>query len=184
MFGLCSYAVSGELPDEEKVSEAQMGAFFGAMTLRANAFPRETQWSEGERKALTEMWPYLYEKLPREVLFLADPEGTIMGGLSPVGPTFVGSRDADVRLVGALREILVGGHLGFEEVVMLLKDVLPRRGLEAGSLVEVSDALLAAFMICQRMNIETDRELKAYCMAFDNELGQFLSMLFPCLLCQ
>lgn len=163
--------VRRELPDEEKVSEAQMGAFFGAMTLRANAFPRETQWSEGERKALTEMWPYLYEKLPREVLFLADPEGTIMGGLSPVGPTFVGSRDADVRLVGALREILVGGHLGFEEVVMLLKDVLPRRGPEAGSLVEVSDALLAAFMICQRMNIETDRELKAYCMAFDNELG-------------
>jgi hypothetical protein len=29
MFGLISYAVRGELPDEEKVSEAQMGHSLG-----------------------------------------------------------------------------------------------------------------------------------------------------------
>lgn len=162
-------AARGELPKKEKVSKAQMGAFFGAMTLRANCFPTPTQWSEGESKAMNELWPALFNTLPREILFLADPEGTIMGGASPVGPTFAGRTAPDVRLVGALREVLMGGHLGYEEVVMLLKDVLPLR--RSGGLDEVSDALLAAFMICERMNGETDRELKAYCMAFDDELG-------------
>jgi hypothetical protein len=37
-----------------------------------------------------------------------------------------------------------------------------------------SEALLAAFLIGQRMNRETDRELKAYCLAFDDEIGKVL----------
>jgi hypothetical protein len=41
-------AARGELPDSEKVSKAQMGAYFGAMTLRANCFPLPTRWSEAE----------------------------------------------------------------------------------------------------------------------------------------
>lgn len=165
-------AARGELPDSEKVSKAQMGAYFGAMTLRANCFPPPTRWSEGEQKAMAALWPALYKHLPEEVLFLADPEGTIMGGSSHVGPMFSGKSPPDVRLVGALREVLVGGHLGHEEVVMLLKRVLPLQGPKG----DVSDALLAAFMICSRMNGETDRELKAYCMAFDDELGIFFSL--------
>ncbi|KAJ8766878.1 hypothetical protein K2173_009222 [Erythroxylum novogranatense] len=32
-------SVRGELKDEEQVSKAQLGAFFSAMTIRANAFP-------------------------------------------------------------------------------------------------------------------------------------------------
>ncbi|KAL2519588.1 Anthranilate phosphoribosyltransferase [Abeliophyllum distichum] len=32
-------SVKGELKDEEKVSEAQLGAFFAAMTIRVNTFP-------------------------------------------------------------------------------------------------------------------------------------------------
>lgn len=165
-------AARGELPDSEKVSHAQMGAYFGAMTLRANCFPPPTRWSEGEQKAMSTFWPALYRCLPEEVLFLADPEGTIMGGSK--GPLFSGNSPPDVRLVGALREILVGGHLGHEEVVMLLKRVLPLEGPKS----EVSDALLAAFLICARMNGETDRELKAYCMAFDDELGSLMFFFF------
>lgn len=164
-------AARGELPDMEKVSKAQMGAYFGAMTLRANCFPHPTRWSEGEQKAMSEFWPILYKCLPQEVLFLADPEGTIMGGSSQFGPMFSGRTPPDIRLVGALREVLAGGHLGHEEVVMLLKRVLPLQGPGG----DVSDALLAALLICSRMNGETSRELKAYCMAFDDELGTHLS---------
>ncbi len=37
----------GELSPAEQVSEAQMGAFFAAMTLRRN-FPKKTNWSKAE----------------------------------------------------------------------------------------------------------------------------------------
>ncbi|CAO2832582.1 unnamed protein product [Amaranthus hypochondriacus] len=35
----------------------------------------------------------------------------------------------------------------------------------------LSGGLVTAFMIGQRMNNETDRELKAYCLAFDDDVG-------------
>lgn len=160
-------AARGELPDSEKASKAQMGAFFGAMTLRANCFATPTQWSEGERKAMFELWPALCECLPEEVLFLADPEGTIMGGSSNVGPKFSGNSPSDAQLVSGLRKVMTGRHLEKEELTMLLERVLPLQGPKG----DVSDALLAAFMICSRMLGETDRELDAYCMTFDEELG-------------
>ncbi|XP_060185886.1 uncharacterized protein LOC132615320 isoform X2 [Lycium barbarum] len=160
-------SAKGELKDEEPVSKAQLGAFFAAMTIRANAFPEPTQWSEGERRAMNHYWPQLIRVLPEDTIFIADPEGSIMGIGSSIGPQFVGNGTAEMRLVGALREVLAGGHLGYEEVQGVLKDVLP---LKMGS-SSVSESLLSAFMIGQRMNRETDRELKAYCLAFDNELG-------------
>lgn len=159
----------GELKHEE-VSKAQLGAFFAAMTIRANAFPEATQWSEGERRAMSIFWPRLVQVLPQDVIFIADPEGTIMGSCSSVGPHFVGSGTAEMRLVGALREVLAGGHLGYEEVQGVLRNVLPLNP-EDDTSVKVSESLLAAFLIGQRMNRETDRELKAYCLAFDDELG-------------
>ncbi|KAK6116542.1 hypothetical protein DH2020_049648 [Rehmannia glutinosa] len=134
-------SVKGELKDEEEVSNAQLGAFFAAMTIRSNAFPEPTQWSEGERRAMTYFWPHLVRVLPPDIIFLADPEQSIMGVSSSIGPRFVGNGTSEMRLVGALREVLAGGHLGYEEV----------QG--------------------QRMNRETDRELKAYCLAFDEEHG-------------
>ncbi|TVU33525.1 hypothetical protein EJB05_25348, partial [Eragrostis curvula] len=158
----------GELKDEP-VSNAQLGAFFAGMTIRANSFPEATQWSEGERRAMTIFWPRLVQVLPPEVKFIADPEGTIMGANGLTGPRYIGQGTGEMRLVGALREVLAGGHLGYEEVQCVLKDILP-----AGpntNLTVVSEALLAAFLIGQRMNRETDRELKAYCLAFDDELG-------------
>ncbi|KAL5552827.1 hypothetical protein UlMin_040228 [Ulmus minor] len=160
----------GELKDEEEVSKAQLGAFFAAMTIRANAFPEATQWSEGEKRAMDKFWPLLVRALPPDVIFIADPEGSIMGVGSSIGPQFVGSNSREMRLVGALREVLAGGHLGYEEVQGVLRDILP---LEMGDMIPtgVSESLLSAFLIGQRMNRETDRELKAYCLAFDDELG-------------
>lgn len=163
-------SAKGELKDEEQVSKAQLGAFFAAMTIRANAFPESTQWSEGERRAMNHYWPQLVRALPPDIIFIADPEGTIMGAGSSIGPQFVGSITSEMRLVGALREVLAGGHLGYEEVQGVLKDVLPLK-LEDLASHSVSESLLSAFLIGQRMNRETDRELKAYCLAFDNELG-------------
>ncbi|XVF43947.1 hypothetical protein PTKIN_Ptkin02bG0081500 [Pterospermum kingtungense] len=162
--------VRGELKDEESVSKAQLGAFFAGMTIRANAFPEATQWSEGERRAINTFWPLLIRALPPDVIFIADPEGSIMGLGSSVGPQYVGNGMSEMRLVGALREILAGGHLGYEEVQGVLRDVLPLK-LEDGISTGVSESLLSAFLIGQRMNRETDRELKAYCLAFDDELG-------------
>ncbi|XP_010248603.1 PREDICTED: uncharacterized protein LOC104591460 [Nelumbo nucifera] len=158
----------GELKDEEEVSKAQLGAFFAAMTIRANAFPEATQWSEGERRAMDKFWPLLVRALPSDIIFLADPEGSIMG--SSIGPQYIGSGTTEMRMVGALREVLAGGHLGYEEVQGVLRDVIPL-GLDKQESGRVNDALLSAFLIGQRMNIETDRELKAYCLAFDDELG-------------
>ncbi|KAK8564450.1 hypothetical protein V6N13_005325 [Hibiscus sabdariffa] len=163
-------SVRGELKDEDQVSKAQLGAFFAGMTIRANSFPEETQWSEGERHAMNIFWPLLLRALPPDVIFIADPEGSIMGLASSVGPQFIGNGTSEMRLVGALREILAGGHLGYEEVQGVMKDVLPLK-LEDGKSTGISESLLSAFLIGQRMNRETDRELKAHCLAFDDEHG-------------
>lgn len=167
-------SAKGELKDEEKVSDVQLGAFFAGMTIRANAFPEATQWSEGERRAMNTFWPLLVRALPPDVIFIADPEGSTMGVGSSIGPQYVGNGPSEMRLVGDLREVLAGGHLGFEEVQGVLKDVLPLN-LEDKSSGGVSKALISAFLIGQRMNRETDRELKAYCLAFDDELGKCLT---------
>ncbi|KAH7298743.1 hypothetical protein KP509_25G057500 [Ceratopteris richardii] len=159
----------GEISDV--VCGAQLGAFFAAMTIRANSFPSKTQWSDGETKAMKHFWPFLLQVLPADVLFIADPESTLMEGLNSGGDVFTGRGSAEMRLVGALREVLHGSHLGFEEVVGLLRDILPLDQNGDGS-NNVSEALIAAFLIGQRMNGETDRELKAYCLAFDDEIGQ------------
>lgn len=147
------------------------------MTIRANAFPEPTQWSEGERKAMTYYWPYLVRVLPPDIIFLADPEQSIMRVSSSIGPRFVGNGTSEMRLVGALREVLAGGHLGYEEVQGVLRDVLPIDSKDENTAV-VSESLLSAFLIGQRMNRETDRELKAYCLAFDDdENGKLFSTL-------
>lgn len=163
-------SVKGELSDEEPVSKAQLGAFFAGMTIRANAFPEPTQWSEGERRAIIAYWPELVRALPSDVVFIADPEGSLMGLGGSIGPQFTGSNPCEMRLVGALREVLAGGHLGYEEVQGVLRDVLPL-SLRDKESAGVSESLLSAFLIGQRMNRETDRELKAYCLAFDDELS-------------
>ncbi|CAN0906140.1 hypothetical protein LINGRAHAP2_LOCUS24067 [Linum grandiflorum] len=157
----------GELKDEETVSRAQLGAFFAGMTIRALSLLEATQWSEGERRAVTRFWHELVRVLPPDVVFIADPEGSIMSVGNSIGPRFVGNDTTEMRLVGALREVLVGGHIGYEEVQGVLRDVLPLDENENSK-----ESLVSAFLIGQRMNMETDRELKAYCLAFDDELGK------------
>lgn len=127
---------------------------------------------------MTYYWPYLVRVLPPDILFLADPEQSIMRVSSSIGPRFVGNGTSEMRLVGALREVLAGGHLGYEEVQGVLRDVLPL-GSKDGNTPAVSESLLSAFLIGQRMNRETDRELKAYCLAFDDddENGELFSTL-------
>ncbi|XP_047332174.1 anthranilate phosphoribosyltransferase [Impatiens glandulifera] len=161
-------SAKGELQAEEQVSKAQLGGFFAAMTIRANVFPEATQWSEGERRAMQTYWPQLVKVLSPDIIFIADPEGSIMGAGNSIGPQYVGNCYNEMRLVGALREILAGGHIGYEEVQGVLKDVLP---LKSDDKTSASESLLSAFLIGQRMNRETNRELKAYCLAFDGESG-------------
>ncbi|CAI5514660.1 unnamed protein product [Closterium sp. Naga37s-1] len=169
---LRGHDAKGELAPSERVSRAQMGAFFAGMTVRANCFPPPTQWSEGERRALVDMWPALRYHLPRDVLFLADPQGSIFNDALPVGPTFNGhGSEQEAQVVGDLRDILFGVHLGFQETMSLLQNLLPMRGGSEERAEGVSDALVAAYLIAVRMNRETDRELKAFCLAFDQELG-------------
>ncbi|CAI5471474.1 unnamed protein product [Closterium sp. Yama58-4] len=57
------------------------------------------------------------------------------------------------------------------KTMSLLQNLLPMRGGCAEGVGGVSDALVAAYLIAVRMNRETDRELKAFCLAFDQELG-------------
>ncbi|CAA6672486.1 unnamed protein product [Spirodela intermedia] len=94
------------------------------MTIRENAFPEDTQWSEGEARVMKEFWTQLVQVLSPDIIFIADPEGTIIGGSSVV-PQFLGQSTAEMRLVGALREVLTGGHLGFEEAYCLAFDGEP-----------------------------------------------------------
>ncbi|EPS71690.1 hypothetical protein M569_03067, partial [Genlisea aurea] len=161
-------SVKGELRDEEPVSSAQLGAFFTAMTIRSNTFPEPTRWSEGEKRAMSLYWPHLVRVLPPDVIFLADPEGSVMEVSCSIGPQFIGNGTSEMRLVGALREVLAGGHLGYEEVQGVLRDCLPLSSENKGSSPLVNESLLAGFLIGQRMNRETDRELKAYCLTFDD----------------
>lgn len=106
LFSFLASVARGELKDEEEVSKAQLGAFFAAMTIRANAFPEATQWSDGEKRAMSNFWPLLVRALPADVSFIADPEGAIMGVGSSIGPQYVGNSTSEMRLVGALREVL------------------------------------------------------------------------------
>ncbi|PIA29324.1 hypothetical protein AQUCO_06100086v1 [Aquilegia coerulea] len=159
-------SVSGELKEEDEVSKAQLGAFFAAMTIRASSFPESTQWSEGEKRAMSSMWPLLVQVLPPDVIFIANPTGTIMGGSNSIGAQYYGNGNSERRMVSALREVLRGGHLECEDVKGVLRDVLPLEEGKSG----VRDSLLSAFLIGQRMNRETDSELEGYCLAFDDEL--------------
>ena len=86
--------------------------FFAAKTICANAFPEPTQWSEGERRAINAYWPHLVRVLSADIIFVADPEDSIMGTGNSIGPPYVENGTSDMRLVGALREVLAGGHLG------------------------------------------------------------------------
>lgn len=133
-------SAAGELSWRERVSEAQMGAFFAAMTIRTRFGP-ETNWSAAERIAFEARRSAL-EGLPPPILFLLDPQ-----------IPYEGATPEEAIAVESLRTILVGGHLEAARTRQVCEAILSG---------EVAPALQAAVLIGQRMNIETNEEVRGY----------------------
>ena len=131
-------SLKGALPRVEEVSPAQMGAFFAAMSIR-RTFGAQTGWSAAEVEAF-DRYGDAFSKMPDDLRFLLG-----------MAPDFAGAGEA--RMVAALRPVLQGGHLCYEEV---------RGALGAMLAGEVRPSLMAAFLIGQRMNIEDEEEIRAH----------------------
>ncbi|MDA0747549.1 MAG: hypothetical protein O2954_13595 [bacterium] len=129
-----------ELPIEQQVSSAQMGAFFAAMTLR-KSYPPETGWSPAETEAFKTYGPDLETLLPAEISFLLLPSRS-----SPLPNT-------NETLRTSLVPILSGAHLTYSQTRNLCESIL------AG---KIHPALAAAALIGQRMNRETHDEVRGY----------------------
>jgi anthranilate phosphoribosyltransferase len=138
-------SVRGELAPAGAVSEAQMGAFFAAMTIR-RGFPKKTQWSDAEIAAFREYQTELERMMPPEVKFIMNPDG----GYFPANPS-------EEIVVKALNNILCNKHLSTEETRLMGEAVMSD---------DVKPALKAAALIGQRMNLETYDEVRGYLDAF------------------
>ena len=138
-------SLNGELEVNETVSEAQMGAFFVAMTIR-KYFPEATQWSQSETAAFQKYQATLLPKLPTEIQFLINPDQ----GYVPRNLT-------ESVVVSALGKILKAKHLNYSETRQMCMAILTD---------EVKPALKAAALIGQRMNRETYEEVRGYLDAF------------------
>lgn len=134
-------SVKGELPQDQAVSEAQMGAFFAAMTIR-KGFPKKTQWSEAEIAAFDKYRPDLERLMPPEIRFIMQPE---LG--------YAGANPDEAVVVKALEKILRGGHLSYDETRQMGKAILNGK---------VNGALKGAALIGQRMNLEIYEEVRGY----------------------
>jgi anthranilate phosphoribosyltransferase len=138
---LVLHSLRGELPLSERVSEAQMGAFFAAMTLRLG-FGEKTRWSPAEEHAFALYRSELERQLPPSVRFLMDPQGR-----------YEPENAADGLVMEALQQILCGRHLDYEHSLQVLQAVLSG---------QVQESLQAAVLIGQRMNLESYDEVRAY----------------------
>ena len=132
-------SLKGALPRAEQVSPAQMGAFFAAMSIR-RTFGAQTGWSAAEVEAFDRYGDAL-RKMPEDLRFLLG-----------MAPDFAGCA-GEAQVVAALRPVLQGGHLCYEEV---------RGALGAMLTGAVRPSLMAAFLIGQRMNIENAEEVRAH----------------------
>ena len=138
-------SLEGELAETETVSEAQMGSFFVAMTLR-KYFPEATQWSQAEKAAFQKYQPTLLPHLPKEIQFLMNPEL----GYVPTNPI-------ETIVVTALEKILRAKHLSYTETRQMCEAILTD---------DVKPALKGAALIGQRMNRETYEEVRGYLDAY------------------
>ena len=134
-------SVKGELSEDQAVSEAQMGAFFAAMTIR-KGFPKKTQWSEAEIAAFDKYRANLDRLMPPEVKFIMQPKL----GYSHANPN-------EAVVVKALEKILRGGHLTYDETRRMGKAILNG---------DVKGSLKGAALIGQRMNLESYDEVRGY----------------------
>ncbi len=138
-------SVRGELQSEQAVSDAQMGAFFAAMTIR-KYFPAETQWNAQEIEAFKKFKSQLESELSDEILFIMNPERG-----------YTASTIEEGVVVGASEKILRGKHLSYGETRAMGEAVLSDK---------VKPALKAAALIGQRMNRESYDEVRGYLDAF------------------
>ena len=138
-------SVRGGLPPDQAVSEAQMGAFFAAMTIR-KYFPAETQWNAREIEAFERFRIQLETELPEEILFIMNPDRRYT-------PLTI----EEEIVVRASEKILRGKHLSYSETRAMGEAVLSDN---------VKPALKAAALIGQRMNRETYDEVCGYLDAF------------------
>ncbi len=138
-------SLHGKLEEKDAVSEAQMGAFFVAMTIR-KYFPEATQWSPAEIEAFQKYQPRLLPHLPKEIQFLINPDH----GYIPRNST-------EAIVVSALEKILRAKHLSYTETRQMCEAILTD---------DVKPALKAAALIGQRMNRETYEEVRGYLDSF------------------
>lgn len=120
----------------EPASAAQIGAVLIALSLRRR-FPPATTWSTEERQAIDRA-SNVYGKLPQPYRFLLDVSER---------PSVADQPDAS--LIEALEPVLRGEHLTYADA---------RRGATAALDPTAHPALCAAFLIGQRMNLETYEE--------------------------
>ena len=141
IFGTILKSVKGKFSREYMVSDAQMGAFFAAMTIR-NYFPKETQWSEAEVSAFEKFQTELNSCMPSDIKFIMNPN--------------LGYRAANPQeeiVVKSLEKILRGEHLTSDETRSMGKAILNGK---------VKSSLKGAALIGQRMNRETYDEVRGY----------------------
>lgn len=138
-------SVKGGLLPEQAVSEAQMGAFFAAMTIR-KYFPAETRWNACEIEAFERFRTQLETELPEEILFIMNPDR----GYTPLTLE-------EETVTRASEKILRGKHLSYSETRAMGEAILSEN---------VKPALKAAALIGQRMNRETYDEVRGYLDAF------------------
>ena len=141
IFGTILKSVKGELSPEWMVSEAQMGAFFAAMTIR-NHFPKDTQWSEAEILTFENFRTALDACLPSDIKFIMHPN---LG--------YLAENPQEEIVVKALHKILRGEHLTSDETRLMGESILNG---------QVKAALKGAALIGQRMNRETFDEVRGY----------------------
>ena len=134
-------SVKGKLSSDQAVSEAQMGAFFAAMTIR-NHFPRETQWSEAEVTTFEKFRKELDVCMPPDIKFIMRPD---LG--------YQAANPQEEIVVKALESILRGEHLTSDETRSMGYAILNG---------QVKAALKGAALIGQRMNRETYDEVRGY----------------------
>ena len=138
-------SLDGKLDEKEAVSEAQMGSFFVAMTIR-KYFPEATQWSAAETAAFEKYQSTLLERLPKEIQFLMNPK---LG--------YVPTNLTEAIVVTALEKILRAKHLSYVETQQMCEAILSDA---------VKPALKGAALIGQRMNRETYEEVRGYLDAY------------------
>jgi len=125
----------------EPVSTAQMGAFFIAINLRRN-FPTTTNWSQAETQAFAQYNTQLQKYLTPDLKFILGLE-----------PDCTPENENETVVIDALKIIMATQHLSYEHTRQMCQAILTPY---------VRDSFKGAALIGQRMNRETDDEVRGY----------------------